>query len=211
LLPLFPPLALLVGHYLCEFAIQDWSAPVWHFWIALCFFVFVALAGVAFLPVVWLLRPDVLWPILPVGIALAVGGASTAISVHRRKPLAAVLCVVVMMLALTAALVSGLFPYMERFKSHRAFSGEINRQVPASAPLYVYEDTTNDFNYYTAREVIAVLDTPAEVAELRQRKQISYLLIKKRALQRLPDIAAEPVIATAVLGDTTWHLLALGR
>ena len=211
LLPLFPPLAFLVAHYLSDFAEQDWTARGLHFWIALCCFVPMALAGLAFPIVARWARPDVFWPILPVGVALAAGGAGTAMSVHRRKPFAAALCAALMMLGLTNAVVAGLFPYLEQFKSLRAFSAEINRQVPRSAPLYVYADTTDDFNYYTGRTKIPVIEGSAESAALRSGKEKSYLLIKQRALGKLPEIAAEPVVATATIGNTTWYLLALGR
>jgi hypothetical protein len=61
------------------------------------------------------------------------------------------------------------------------------------------------FNYYTGRMKIPVIDGAAEIAALRNAKEKRYLLIKKRALEELPEIAAEPVIATTALGK--YHLV----
>ena len=115
------------------------------------------------------------------------------------------------MLVLTVTAVLWVFPYLEQFKSHRQFSAEINRLVPRSAQLYVYEDTTNDFNYYAQRETIPVLDTPAEIARLRAGGEKSYVLIKQRALRKLPAVASDLIIAHSTLGKTTWYLLAFGQ
>jgi hypothetical protein len=75
----------------------------------------------------------------------------------------------------------------------------------------VYGDTTNDFNFYTARAQIPVIEGAAQIAALRRSRGKKYLLIKKRALEKLPELAAEPVIASATLGDTTWYLLAVEK
>jgi hypothetical protein len=175
------------------------------------FFGSVALSGPA-LPVAALaVRPEIFRPLLPIAIVAALGGLAVTAFILRRRPMSVAVCAGAMMLLLSAAASVWMFPYLEQFKSHRQFAAEINRRVPAAAPLYVYEDTTNDFNYYARREKIPVLDGPAEIARLRDAGEKSYVLIKERALRKLPAMAAEAIIARRTLGDTTWYLLVLGK
>ena len=71
-----------------------------------------------------------------------------------------------------------LMPYLENFKSPRLFSQQVNQIVPATVPVYVYADTMNDFNFYTARDVMPILSTPLALDALLARGQGGYLLIK---------------------------------
>lgn len=211
LLPLFPPLALLVANYLNDLAAQDWAGGGLNLWFAVIFFGSVALAGLALPIAVWTLRPEFFWLLLPSTIVAASGGLAATALILRRRPEPVAISLGAMMLLLTVTAAFWVFPRLEPFKSHRQFAAEINRRVPAAAPLYVYEDTTNDFNYYARREKIPVLDAPAEIARLRDAGEKSYVLVKERALRKLPAMAAESIIARNTLGDTTWHLLVLGE
>ena len=98
---------------------------------------------------------------------------------------------------------------MNQFKSRRPFSLEINRIVPAAAPLYIYADTMNDFNFYTEREVIPVLSSPGDLADVLRQTEDSYLLIKDRDLKSLPMSGLGEVVARDSLGSTTWNLVSL--
>jgi hypothetical protein len=113
-----------------------------------------------------------------------------------------------MLISITVSL--WMFPYLESFKSHRQFSLEINRRVPPPAPLYVFSDTMNDFNYYTQREKIPVLTTRGEIERLRGGAEKSYLLVKERSLKQLPPIAPESIRGRSSLGNTTWYLVEMG-
>ena len=86
---------------------------------------------------------------------------------------------------------------------------EVKRIVPATATLYVYADTMNDFNYYTARETIPVLKSPDEVGKLLAAGKADYLLIKERDLKRIASIPRETILATDAVGSTIWYLVAL--
>ena len=75
-----------------------------------------------------------------------------------------------------------IFPYLERFKSPRPFSLAVKKIVPASAPLYVYADTMNDFNYYTGGERMPMLASLAAVGTLIAKGENGFMLIKDRDL-----------------------------
>jgi hypothetical protein len=84
---------------------------------------------------------------------------------------------------------------------------EINRIIPATAPLYVYADSMHDFNFYTQRERIPVLTSAAEIESLRAGAEKSYVLIKDRDWRRLPEFPRESIIASTSLGSATWNLI----
>ena len=102
-----------------------------------------------------------------------------------------------------------VLPYLETFKSPRPFALEINRFVPATAPLYIYADTMHDFNYYAEREKIPVLNSPSAVENLLTAAQPGFLLVKERDLGRLPMLPRSWVIASDRKGRMPWHLVRL--
>ena len=84
----------------------------------------------------------------------------------------------------------------------------IKEIVPATAPLYIYADRMHDFNFYTEREIIPALDSPAEVEKARSEHG-SYMLVKGKHLKELSRIQPEEVLITESIGSTTWTLIAL--
>ena len=207
LIPVLPTLALLVANHIDTWQTAKSSGGPLEFFPAV-FFGIVALCGIVAPIGAWVWRPDMLAAVLPASIVLAGGGALSTIYVMRWR-LAAVLAVSAMMLLLTLASAYWLLPYIEQFKSHRAFSAQVRRMVSPSAPLYVFRDSMNDFNFYMERAEIPVLAAEADITRLRKGTEASYLLIKERDLRRLKDLPRQSIIASATIGTTTWHLLAI--
>lgn len=205
LLPLLPTLAFLVANYLDELALGNILPGAIFIWPAVIFFAVVAVTGLVLPVAAWVARRDSFWPVLHSSLVLAAGGTLT-IFIVRRRPIAATASAGGMMLLLILATVVWMFPYLEQFKSHRRFSLEIKRIVPATAPLFVYTDSMHDFNFYTEREKIPVLVVPGQVESLRTGPEKSYLLVKERDLRRLPDLPSGSIVASSSLGSTTWHL-----
>ena len=83
--------------------------------------------------------------------------------VSRRQPLKLLTLTALTMLLTVLSIVIWIFPYVERFKSRRFFSMEVQRIVPPDATVYVFDDDMNDFNYYMRREVMPVLRSRAAV------------------------------------------------
>jgi 4-amino-4-deoxy-L-arabinose transferase-like glycosyltransferase len=211
LLPLLPTLALFVGNYLDALATGKLPQDALLRWVATICFAVVGLSGVAFPIAAWLVRQDAFQAILATNVVLAVGGICAAVFVWRRQLVKAVASVTAMMVATVFGASHGIFPYMEEFKSDRPFSQTIKTLVPPSAPLYVYLDTTNDFNYYSERELIPVLTSPAQVEKLRARPENGYLLIKDRDLRELPAMPEDWIMASASNGSRTWYLFEFNK
>ena len=111
--------------------------------------------------------------------------------------------------ALSASLL--VLPFVDSYKSPRAFAFAVGRIVPPAHPLFIYADTMNDFNFYTGREVIPVLSSPAELESIVARAGTAYLVVRERDVQRLGSGAAGEILAEGRVGDKKWRLLLLRR
>ena len=211
LLPLMPTIALFVANYFNAIATNTLPQDSLLRWSGAVFFAIIGVTGLALPLIAWLVRPDALSALIPASGALTVGGTFAAGFVWRCRPIKALAAVSVMMAATVLSVSYSVFPYLEEFKSDRAFSSTIKRLVPRSEPLYVYSDTMNDFNYYSERENIPVLTSPAAIERAREAPNASYLLIKKRDLKTLPAIPADWIVASDSRGSTTWYLVELNK
>ena len=208
LLPLLPTLAFLVANYLDDLERGCIAASALYLWFSASVFGIVSASGIALPLAAWIARPEAVGPILPTSIVLAAGGSLATFMILRRRPIEAAVCVSAMMMLGIITASAWMFPYLERFKSDRNFALEISRIVPATAALYVYSDHMHDFNYYTQRAIIPVLNSAEEVAHLRVRAKKSYLLIKERDLRSLPPAYVDSLVARRTRGNTTWILMA---
>ena len=209
LMPLMPPVAIFLAHYMNDLAAGVLRESALYRVVSLAFFSLVGLAGLCLPAVAWLLRRDAFAISLPAGAILLGGGAWTAFLVWRREPLKVVGATVLMM-ALNLIYASlWVFPYVEPYKSRRPFAERVQRIVPSGATLYVYADTMNDFNYYTGRERIPVIGARRDLGALLARESKDYLLIKQRDLDRTGVIPREKIVASDNVGSSTWHLVSL--
>jgi len=207
LMPLLPPLALFVGNYFDALAAGRLPQDRLHRFLTSAYFSLIAIAGLALPVVAWFIRRDAIGAIMPASAVLAVGGICAMAFIRRRQPLRAFASVSIMMTGTILTVSLWIFPYLERIKSPRLFSLEVNKIVPAGTPLYIYADTMNDFNYYLAREVIPILSSPAAFDALLARQQNGYILIKERDLKKLPSLSREWIIASDADGTSTWYLI----
>jgi 4-amino-4-deoxy-L-arabinose transferase-like glycosyltransferase len=207
LLPLLPVLALLIGNYFNDLSIGAIDETRLFRWLASINFAIVVIVGVALPAAAWVVRRDAFWFFVPGSLAMAVGGAIVVRFFRQRQPLRALTSIALMMTLLLVSSAVWVFPYLEQFKSRRSFTSEIKRRVPATAPLYIYEDTMNDFNYYLERDEMPVLWSPAEIEKLLGGARTSYVLIKDRDFKRLKTIAPEWIVLTHSAGSTTWNLV----
>jgi 4-amino-4-deoxy-L-arabinose transferase-like glycosyltransferase len=207
LLPLLPTLALLVGKYFDDLASNKLAQDSIYRWLTVSFFALVAMAGFSLVPVAWFMRRDAFVPIIPASVVLVAGGIGPVLFVGRCQPLKLVTSIVAMMAATVVCSSIWIMPYLESFKSPKAFAQKVTRIVPPGAPIFIYADTMNDFNYYMGREVISVLPTSKDVDALIAQAAGSYVLVKDRDLRRLPQPVGEWIVASDERFSATWYLL----
>jgi 4-amino-4-deoxy-L-arabinose transferase-like glycosyltransferase len=204
LLPLMPTLALLVGNYVEGVSSGRLNVGALPRYVMAGLFGMIAMAGFAAPVIAWFRWPDAVWPIIPLSLVLVCGGILTGLSILRGRMFAAFALLSGMMLAVTFAAILWALPYLERYKSDREFAQEIVRIVPPQAQLYVYRDSTHDFNFYTKREEIPVLKSADQIAGLRDQ-QNSYVLITEREWKRTLGLLPEWSIAAS--NGLDWRLI----
>jgi 4-amino-4-deoxy-L-arabinose transferase-like glycosyltransferase len=209
LLPLMPTLALLVGNYIEDLTESRLFDGALYRWLSQFCFGAVAIIGLAVPLIAWVLRRETFWISLPPALVMTIGGMVMVIFIRKRRPLKAVTTVALLIASLTVSGSIWILPYLNRFKSPLPFSVEVNRIVPRPAPLYIYADTMNDFNFYTEREVIPVLSSAGDLADVLRETENSYLLIKDRDLKGLPMAGLGEVVVRDSIGRTTWNLVSL--
>lgn len=208
LLPLLPSLALLVGNYIDDLAQGNVGESALYQWMGQLFFGAVAVTGLALPIASRMVRKETFWISLPIAIVLTVGGILTVVFMRKRQPLKVVTAVTLLMTLVSVCLSIWILPYVDQFKSRRMFSLEVKKIVPATAPLYIYADDMHDFNFYTEREIIAVLFSRSEIAAVSSRPGTRYLLINERDLKTLKMFGPEQVVFTQTVGSMTWNLVA---
>jgi 4-amino-4-deoxy-L-arabinose transferase-like glycosyltransferase len=208
LLPLLPSLALLVANYIDDLAQGKLEESPLYRSIGQLFFGAVAVTGLALPIATWIVRRDIFFISLPAAVVLTIGGIVTTVFIRERRPLRVAAAVTLLITLTTLCLSLWILPYVDQFKSRRLFSLEVKKIVPAAAPLYIYNDTMHDFNFYTEREIISVLSSRSQVAEVFRARGNRYILIKTHDLKALNMFGPEQVLLTQAVGSTTWNLVA---
>lgn len=210
LLPLFPPVALAIGCYFDALTRSDVAQGALYRWMA--YFLFgVLLLGSISVPIgAWYFQREVVWLSVPAALAMAGGGLAGVAAVWRRRPVAVFFAVAatVSLTVLWASL--RILPFADRYKSAEPFALEVKKLVPKAEPLYIYADAMNDFNFYTEREAIPVVSSPAEVEILTARGAPVYLLIRERDLKAIGMIEKVSFLSKAPVGGKRWNLARLG-
>jgi 4-amino-4-deoxy-L-arabinose transferase-like glycosyltransferase len=211
LMPLLPAVAVFIGCYIDDLVAGRLPQSPLYRAGALLFFGLVSITGLVLPVASWFFRRDAFWIGLPVAAVLTAGGSFATRYVLRKEPLKIVAATTLMMTSILLCAVIWVFPYIEPFKSRRFFSMAVKEIVPATATLYVYADTMNDFNYYTEREVIPVVVSRDKLGNLLAAGEDNYALIKERDLKRIELIPREKIVASETVGSTSWYLVALGN
>jgi len=207
LLPVLPVLALLIGNYFNDLSAGSIAETSLYRRLASIIFSIVFIIGVTLPLAAWIVRREAFWLFVPGSLTMAFGGALSVRLFWQHQPLRALTSIALMMILLLVSSAVWVFPYLEQFKSPRSFASEIKRNFPATAPLYIYGDNMNDFNFYLERDVMPVLSSPGEIEKLAGASQTSYMLIKDRDIKKLKTIAPEWIVMTHSTGSTTWYLV----
>jgi 4-amino-4-deoxy-L-arabinose transferase-like glycosyltransferase len=209
LMPLLPAVAMFIAHYIDDLDTGRLPQDALYRWLLVFFFASIGMTGLGLPATAWVLRRDVFWISLPVAGVLVAAGAAAVLYIRNKKPLGVVAVTALMMVLTLLCAVLWIFPYIEVFKSRRPFSIEVKRIVPATATLYVYADTMNDFNFYTEREIIPVVATPQQLEGLLSHHPDSYLLVRERDLEKVHRVSKAKIIISRPVGSSNWYLIFL--
>jgi 4-amino-4-deoxy-L-arabinose transferase-like glycosyltransferase len=212
LLPLLPSLALLVGCYL-RALITDKETQGMHWHLTAGFlYLLVCLLGLTggVLPVVVyrLERELFLWALL--SAAVLVGGSISMFVFLRRKQLEPFFFSFLAVL-LGASLIASvsILPHVDNYKSPRALGEAVRSRLPADVPVYVFQSTMADFNYYSRRDQIPVVASKDEVSKLTLSGREAYLIINDKDLQQIKSSVRFNVVTEHQVGEKKWYVVRL--
>ena len=76
-------------------------------------------------------------------------------------------------------------------------------------PVYVFQSTMADFNYYARRDQIPVVASKDEVSKLTLSGREAYLIINDKDLQQIKSSVRFNVVTEHQVGEKKWYLLRL--
>ena len=103
-----------------------------------------------------------------------------------------------------------VLPYFDQHKSPRAVGEFVRNHVPDSIPVYIFQSTMSDFNYYAGRASIPVISSEEEIAKLSASHAQAYLLSNDKDLKEVKRLKDNrEVVIERRVGDRKWYLLRL--
>ena len=185
LLPVLPSVALLVSNYLKVLASRGkLNGAHWRCTAALLYFLagILFLGGIALPVVVYKLERNLYASALVVTLVVVTGSAVMTFSLLRRLVNLFIWSFISLILAVSVISSVRIFPYLDKYKSPRAIGEFVRTHVPETIPVYIFQSTMSDFNYYSRRIDIPVIASEDEIVKINKSNRPAYLLISDKEL-----------------------------
>ncbi|MGH7830870.1 MAG: ArnT family glycosyltransferase [Candidatus Binatia bacterium] len=209
LLPLYPAAALFAAHFIVGLEKGEGGGVRTLTVIGIVFFVVLLVASVSLPFVALQFRPELFRPAIPFALVNILGALLVVGSLKKKDFSSASLWIATVILAGILCSSGWILPVIDHYKSPRVFAAEVKQRVAPGEPLYIYEDRMNDFNFYLEREVIPVLSTPDELAEIAARRSRAYVLMRENDLNRAraDSPSVWEIVVKGATGSEEWVLL----
>jgi 4-amino-4-deoxy-L-arabinose transferase-like glycosyltransferase len=209
LLPLFPPLALLVG-LLWDDYLTRWSEEPLRRWIGIPVLLFAAVAatGLAFLPGRVAGYPGLRGRVAVLCLLLLLGAAAASVAIRLRQRGAALVALIAGTSAAYLWTAGSILPWLDPRKSARGFAGRIVERV-GEAPLAVFRDYHPGIGYYTEREM-TVLREAGQLRRFLAGEAGSACIFQQADFEKLRGVESLEELERAALGHRT-YVLAVAR
>jgi 4-amino-4-deoxy-L-arabinose transferase-like glycosyltransferase len=213
LLPLLPAEALFAANYLNELISgktlrgAHWrcTAPLLYILAAILFF-----SGFATPFITYKIERGLFPWAAPLAAILLVGSAVMLVSLKRKKLALFFWSFVALFVGVSLVMSVAVLPYFDQHKSPRAVGEFVRNHVPDSIPVYIFQSTMSDFNYYAGRASIPVISSEEEIAKLSASHAQAYLLINDKDLKEVKRLKDNrEVVIERRVGDRKWYLLRL--
>jgi len=211
LLPLFPPAAIFTACYFANLIDKEIPQDALYQSLGQIFFNLLWIGALSLPVVAWFYQRQAIWISLPFAFVMATGGLMTVFAIWRKLPSRAFFSIALTLLLGMLCVSVWILPFIDSYKSGKPFSLMVKKTVPPTQPLYIYADTMNDFNFYTEREVVSVLSSPAEVEGVVSRTKTAYLLVKEKELSAVKAGGEEEILAESWVGGKKWYLVLVRR
>jgi 4-amino-4-deoxy-L-arabinose transferase-like glycosyltransferase len=212
LLPVLPALALFVGCY-TKALIVDKEAEGTHWrWTAGSLYLFVCLfvlAGVALPVAVYKLERGLfVWSLVTAAVLVA-GSISVFVSLRGKQLPSIYLSLLALLLGVYVIASAGVFPYLDKYKSPRPIGEVIRSRLSQNSPLYIFQSTMADFNYYARREQIPVVESEDQLNKVTLSGRGAYLIINDKDLREAKFSVKSEIVTVHQVGEKKWYLLRL--
>ena len=215
LLPVLPSVALLASSYLKVLASRGkLNGTHWRCTAALLYFLagILFLGGVALPVVVYKLERNLYVSALVVTLVLVTGSAVMTFSLWRRVVNSFFWSFISLILAVSVISSVRILPYLDKYKSPRAIGEFVRTHVPESIPVYIFQSTMSDFNYYSRRIDIPVIASEDEIVKISKSNRPAYLLISDKDLKTVKLFqSARDVVTEGRVGEKKWYLIRLPK
>jgi hypothetical protein len=101
----------------------------------------------------------------------------------------------------------GILPHLDSYKSPRAIGEAVRSRLPADVPVYVFQSTMADFNYYARREQIPVVASAEDVRKLSGHG--AHLIISDKDLKQNKLNVGFKIVSEHQVGEKKWYLIEL--
>ena len=212
LLPLLPSLALLVGYYLrVLIADEDPQGMHWRWTSGFLYLLtcVLGLTGAALPVVVYKLEKGLLLWGLVSGAALAAGSIAMFAFLRGRQLERFFVSLLVVLFAMSFTASDGVLPYLNKYKSPRPIGEAIRSPLLQNSPVYIFQSTMVDFNYYARREQIPVLDSEDQLRNVTRSEGGTYLIINDKDLREAKFSMKSQIVSVHQVGEKKWYLLRL--
>jgi hypothetical protein len=102
---------------------------------------------------------------------------------------------------------AGVLPYLDKYKSPRSVGAAVRSRLSAEVPLYVFQSTMADFNYYARREQIPVVASAEDLRKLSGSG--AHLIISDKDLKQNKLNVGFKVVSEHQVGEKKWYLIEL--
>ena len=215
LLPLLPCVALLAANYLKELVSRrELQGIHWRCTAALLYFCAGALliGGVALPFAIFKVDRGLLMWAAPMAIILVAGATVMFYTLWKQSLLFFFRSFIALLLGLSIVSAVGILPYLDKYKSPRTVGEFIKERVPQSAPVYIFQSTMSDFNYYARRERMPIVTSEEALAKLAGSETEIYLLIHDKDLQQVTLLKQKgDIITEQRVGGRKWYLIRMPR
>jgi 4-amino-4-deoxy-L-arabinose transferase-like glycosyltransferase len=210
LLPLFPPLALLVGVFL-DFYLTRWDATPIQAWVRAPTGVaaLACLVGILAIPHLAKNASGLGERLFPLGMVLFFGCSGALWAQLRGRRGASLLVLLGTFATGYLVIVGALLPWLNPYKSALPFCQRILTAADG-APLGIYGDYIPAFSYYTHRN-LQVVRNSGELEELLEGSPAGFCIVPKPSFATLAGRKELAVLDEATVGHRSFLLVGSGR
>ena len=168
------------------------------------------LGGIATPLITYKFERSLLLSAVPLAAMLLAGSTVMIVSLKRKELYAFFWSFVALLIGVSLVTSLSVLPYLDKYKSPRTVGEFVKHHVPESIPVYIFQSTMSDFNYYAGRDSIPVISSEEEIAKLTTSSSQAYLLINDKDLKETKRFKENrEVVIERRIGERKWYLLRL--